>query len=448
MAQEAISYLIIEKAREGKIVARLKVGDPFIFDRGGEEALFLHQHGLPMEVVPGVPITIAVPAYAGIPVTYPGGGDALTIIRGYDETRTAMPDVDWRALAALEGTLICYAGPQQFPRIIEALVANGRHSDTPAAIVENGTLPTQTSLVGTLHELTVILDREPRQHPGLLVVGRVVAFREHLRWFDRRPLFGKRILITRPKQQARDFVDRVTALGAEAIEAPMIRITPADDPAPLADAVDRAGEFDWIVFTSANAVEAFMGVLLAGDRDVRALKGPRLCAVGTATAEALSAHGIKVELVPSEFRAEAAAEAIVKHGRIKGAKVLLPRADIGRDALGQALRAAGADVTEVVAYRTIVDEGQREDDPDIYKMLLERRIDVVTFTSGSAVRNFARVYGAEQAADLLRNIPVAAIGPVTADAATAAGFHVTIQPATYTIAALVDAVVDHFKPSA
>ncbi len=444
MAQEAICYLLAEKAREGKLVARLKWGDPFVFDRGGEEALFLHEQGVFFEVVPGIPAGIGVPAYAGVPVTYPGGGDTLTMVRGYEDESRTLPNVDWSSLARLDGTLVCYAGWQQLPRILDALVGSGWAADTAAMIVWNGTLTSQESVAGTLAELVEQVHDNPRRLPALLVVGRVVGFRDHLRWFDARPLFGKRVLVTRPRERASELCDALAALGAETVEAPMIRIEAPEDPAPLRDAVSRAGEFDWIVFTSGNAVQAFMEALLTSDLDVRALKGPKLCTVGTATAEKLAAFGIKVDLVPSEFRAEAVVEELAARGSLRGARVLFPRGDIAREVIGDDLRGAGAEVTEVTAYRTLIDDVQRDDDPDVYGMLLERKIDVVTFTSGSAVRNFAKVYGEEQAADLLRHTEVAVIGPVTARAAEQLGIRVSIQPAAYSVLALVDAIAAHF----
>jgi uroporphyrinogen III methyltransferase / synthase len=445
MAQEAICYLLVEKAREGKIVARLKWGDPFVFDRGGEEALFLSEQGVAFEVVPGIPAGIGVPAYAGVPVTYPGGGDTLTMVRGYEDESRTIPDVDWASIARLDGTLVCYAGAQQLPRILDALISNGWSPDEAAIIVYNGTRTSQVTKAGTLAELVNEARENLRRLPAILVVGRVVGFRDHLRWFDARPLFGKRVLVTRPREQSAELCDALAVLGAEPIEAPMIRIAPPEDPAPLQEVAARAGEFDWIVFTSGNAVQAFMDALLSGSQDVRALKGPRLCTVGPGTAEKLTAYGIKVDLVPSEFRAEAVIAALAALGSLNGAKVLLPRADIGRDVIADELRTAGATVTDVIAYRTLIEDVQREGDPDIYGMLLERKIDVVTFTSGSAVRNFAKVYGAEQAADLLRNTVVAAIGPVTAQSAEQLGIRVSIQPDTYTLTALVDAIAAHYQ---
>ena len=448
LAQDAISYLLAEKAREGKLVARLKQGDPFVFDRGGEEALFLHEQGILFEVVPGVPAGIAVPAYAGVPLTYHGGGDAITLVRGYEDESCTPPDIDWASLARLDGTVVCYAGAQQLPKILEALIEHGWPADGRAVVTYNGTLPSQETIDGTIAELLDAVRQHPRRTPAILVLGRVVGFREHLRWFDARPLFGRRVLVTRPREQAADLVDRLTALGADAVEAPMIRIAPPEDDQPLRAAAAAATAFDWIVFTSVNSVEAFMTALLDGDRDIRALAGPRLCTVGPGTAERLAQHGIKVDVLPREFRAEAVVAAIAEREPLDGARVLLPRADIGRDVIADQLRAAGAAVTDVVAYRTLLDDTLRDDDSDVYGLLLEGSLDVVTFTSASAVRSFAKLYGAEQAADLLKNAVVAVIGPVTAEAARRLGIPVTIQAWSYTIASLVDAVAAHYAPGA
>ncbi len=445
MAQEAISILIVEKAREDKLVARLKWGDSFVFDRGGEEALFLSQQGVPFEVIPGIPAGIAVPAYAGVPVTHAGGGDTITLVRGFEDQSRTLPDIDWAGLARLEGTVVCYAGAQQLPRILEALRKNGWPEDGQAVIVYNGTLASQEAVAGTIVELIETVRDRPRREPAILIVGRVVGLRDHLRWFDARPLSGVRVLVTRPRDQAAELVDRLAALGAEAIEAPMIRILPPEDDGPLRRAAAEPDVFDWIVFTSANAVDAFMNALLDGERDLRALKGPSLCTVGASTADHLARYGIKVDLVPDEFRADAVVAALAKHVQLDGARVLLPRADIGRELVAEGLRHAGAVVTDVVAYRTVLDDAQREGNPDIYRMLLDGKIDVVTFTSPSAVRNFAKIYGAEQAADLLKDTVVAVIGPVTAEAAEQLGINVTVQPGTYNVPALVDAIAAHMN---
>jgi uroporphyrinogen III methyltransferase/synthase len=445
LEQEAICYLLAEKAREGKVVARLKWGDPFIFDHGGSEALFLHEQGVRFEVVPGIPAGIGAASYAGVPLTYPGGGDTLTFVRGHEDEGKTRAEVDWTSLARLDGTIVCYAGPDQLPHMLNALLSHGRPPEESAALIYNGTLPTQETTLGSLEEIARSVKQSKDRRAGILVVGRVAALREHLRWFDARPLFGKRILVTRPREQAFELVELLESFGAEAIEAPMIRILPPEDYGPLDDACANIARFDWIVFVSANATDVFIKRLLASPRDLRALGGVKLCAVGPATAERLAERGLKVDLIPSEYRAEAVVQAIAQEGHVSDLKVFLPRADIGREVIADELRRQGADVTEAVAYRTVVADPEREGEPDVYRMLLERRIDVVTFTSASAVRNFVKVLGAEPAADLLRTTVVASIGPVTAEAAAQYHIQTTIVPSQYTIRGLADAIVEYFE---
>ena len=445
VAQAAISYLVADKAREGLKVARLKWGDPFVFDRGGEEALYLREQGVSFEVVPGVPASIASPAYAGIPVTYPGGGDALTIVFNFGEDGRALPSVNWASLARVEGTVVCYLDGQQLPRILETLPQHGWSPLAAAALIYDGTTPAQQAVDGTLEELAAFVREHPRRGPVMLLIGRVVGFREHLRWFDNRPLFGVRVLVTRPRDQARELVDQLTTLGAMPVEAPLIRILPPTDVEPLRAAAERAAEFDWIVFTSANAVESFMRTLLGIHRDVRALAGPRLAAIGTSTADRLASYGIKVDLIPSEFHGEGLVGALKGQGPVANLRVLLPHADIARVVVADQLLAAGADVTVGVAYRTVVDETWRDaPGTDVYRMLLEHRLDAVTFTSPSAVRAFATIFGEDQAADLLAHTVVASIGPVTTQAARRLGLQVAVEPAVHTAQALAESLAAHF----
>jgi uroporphyrinogen III methyltransferase/synthase len=444
LEQEAICYLLAEKAREGKTVARLKWGDPFVFDRGGAEALFLHEQGVHFEVVPGVPAGIGVPSYAGIPITYPGGGDTLTFVRGHEDEGKERASVDWTSLAQLDGTIVCYAGPDQLPTILNSLLSHGRPAKDSAAVIYGGTLPTQETHLGSIDELLRLTRESTDRRPAILVVGRVAALREHLRWFDARPLFGKRVLVTRPREQAGELVELLEAMGAEAIEAPMIRIEPPDDYGPLDAACRSISTFDAIVFASGHAVDAFMERLLAGPLDLRALNGVKLYAVGTATGDRLSRYSLKVDLAPHEHRADALVRAIAADGDVQGRRFLLPHADIGREIAADELRRRGAAVTEVIAYRTVPTEPGRHGEIDVYQMLLERRIDVVTFTSASAVHNLVRVLGEEPAADLLRTTIVASIGPVTADAARRYQIQTTILPPVSTVPALVDAIVKHF----
>ncbi len=419
--QDAISLLLVEKAREGKTVVRLKWGDPFVFDSGGKEALFLHEQQIPFEVIPGIPATIGVPAYAGIPITYPGGGDVVTLVRGNEAETDAPPNVDWARLAGLDGTLVCYAGARQSGAMAHALLTNGRSPEESAALIYDGTTAAQETIVGTLGTIA----QRARPKPAMLVIGAVVGLRDHLRWFDDRPLFGRRIVVTRSREQA------------------AVRIAPPEDIPALDRACADAATYDWIVFTSANAVDYFMQRVLANG-DIRDLKGVRLCAIGPSTAERVSRYGVRIDLTPDEARSEAVIDALRAAGSLKGTRLMLPRADIAREVLADQLRDAGAEVSEVVAYRTLLG-GERDGDQDIYRMLLDRQIDAITFTSASTVKNFARIFGEEQAADLLRTTAVASIGPVTAEAAQQLGIATTVMPQRYTIPDLVDALVEHFR---
>jgi uroporphyrinogen III methyltransferase/synthase len=438
--QEAISILLAEKVREGKSVVRLKLGDPFVFDSGGKEALLLREQGIPYDVVPGIPTVIGGMAYAGIPITYPGAGDVVVLVRGNEGETDAAPDVDWARLAGLGGTIACYAGPRQIGAIANALIAHGRSTEESSALVYRATTPAQRTVAAVLGD---IASQAIEGEPALMVVGAVAGLREHLRWFDNRPLFGRRIVVTRSREQGEDLIEMLEARGAEAIAAPMIRIAPPQDIEPLEAAADNAGTFDWLVFTSANAVESFMTKLLER-RDVRDLKGVRVCAVGPATAARIEKYGIRVDVVPAEHHAEGVLEALSSIG-VTGKRFLLPRSDIAREVLGDELRRAGADVTEVVAYRTTTAALEREGDHDIYRMLLERQIDAVTFTSASTVTNFVQIYGEDQAADLLSTTVVACIGPVTAEAAQQLGIETAVMPARFTVPDLVDALVEHLR---
>jgi uroporphyrinogen III methyltransferase / synthase len=440
LEQDAICYLLAEKAREGKTVVRLKWGDPFVFDSGGKEALFLHEQGIPFEVVPGIPVAIGSTAYAGVPITYPGAGDVLTLVRGHEGEIDAPPDVDWARLAGLGGTLACYAGSRQVGAIVDALLSHGRNADESAALIYDGTMPSQHTVQGTLGD---IASQARDGCAALLIVGPVAGLREHLRWFDERPLFGKRIVVTRSREQAGELIEMLEERGADAIPAPTIRIAPAEDQAALDRACLEAGSFDWIVFTSANGVDYFMDRLLAVS-DVRELKGVRICTIGPSTASRLARYGIRVDLMPAEYRAEAVAGALTDGDGVRGKRVLLPRADIARELLADELRQAGAEVVEVAAYRTTLAGTDRDGDPDIYRMLLDRQIDAVTFTSASTVRNFVTILGQDQAADLLRTTVVASIGPVTAEAAQQLDIATHVMPERYTIPDLVDALVEYF----
>jgi len=443
LEQDAISLLIAEKAREGRSVARLKWGDPFVFDTGGKEAIFLHEQGIPFEVVPGIPPAVAATGYAGVPLTYPGGGDVVTLVRGHESETEELPDVDWQRLAGVRGTIAVYVGAQQLEDFVSRLLKGGRDAADTAVLISRATTPDQVTVTGTAGTIVERARAAGIAFPAMLVVGAVVGLREHLRWFDQRPLFGRRIVITRSREQAAELVERLEALGADPIVAPSIRIEPPESYDQLDREVAAASSYDWVVFTSANGVDHFMARLQAGPGDIRDLKGVRICAIGPSTAGRLEKRGIRVDLMPPEYRAEAVLDALKARTDLKGLRILLPRADLAREVLPDELRAAGADVTEVTAYRTVLAEAGGE--PDVYRMLLDRRVDAIMFTSASTVRNFVKIIGAEPAADLLRTTVVACIGPVTAEAAQQLGIRTSVMPPTYTIPALVDALVDHFR---
>jgi uroporphyrinogen III methyltransferase/synthase len=445
--RDAVCYLLAEKAREGKVVARLKSGDAVGFDQSAFEAAFLRDQNIQFEVVPGLLPAVAAAAYAGLALDTAAAGATVRIVRGL-ESRQASESIDWTSLADTRDAVILHGDSAQLASAIGALVSHGRSANESAALVFDATLPRQETTVGTIGELARRLHEQPVRHAGVLIIGLGTAPRERLRWFDRRPLFGLRVLVTRAADQAVELVELLEAQGAEAIEAPMIRIAPPEDYGPLDAVFAELSRVDWIVFSSVNAVDAFIGRLLALPFDLRALHGVRLCAVGAATSERLWRHGLKVDVVPTEYRAEALAQAIAAAGDMRGASVLIPRSDIGRDVVAQELRERGAHVTEVVAYRTVAIDPEREGGPDVFKLFLEQRLDAVTFTSASAVNALVALLGEDPAIDLLRNVVVVCIGPLTAEAAARHGIQTTVVPREYTVPGLVGAMAEYFQARA
>ena len=441
--QDAISYLIAEKAREGKVVARVRCGDPFLFGRGGQEALFLHEQGIPFEVVPGVPTAIGSATYAGIPITYHGGGDTLTLIRGFEDERREKPRVDWTSLSKLSGTLVCLARPAQVPKILDALLSHGRAPDEATAVVTDGTLASQRTIVGTLSEIAKTIENEKLTEPALIIVGKVVGLREHLRWFDARPLFGRRILVTRSREQAGDLIDPLEVQGAEAVQAPLIRIAVPEDGEPLDRACAQLSRYDWIVFSSPNGVHAFFERLLRGARDLRALGRTRICAAGPGTAARLARLGVVVDLLPDDHHSHGIVAALTANGSLAGTRILLPRAESASDVLAEELTRTGATVDEVAAYRTVINESDHH--LAIYRQLLDGQLDVVTFTSASAIHAFLAIYGADQATDLLAHTIVATMGPATLEAATRATIRPAVHLAGGTMVELVEAITTYLR---
>jgi len=438
--QAEINALLVRLAREGKRVVRLKGGDPFVFGRGGEEAQALAAADIQFEIVPGVTAGIAAAAYAGIPVTHRGVATSVTLVTGHEDPARDASGTDWAALARAGGTIVLYMGVQTLPRIAEALIAGGLSADTPAAMVQWGTHPHQRAVVatlGTLHDTAV---REKLSAPVITIIGDVVALRDEIAWFDTRPLFGKRIVVTRARSQAASLSERLAAAGASVIEMPATRIESLD-PAPLRAALGRLRDYAWIAFTSQNAVRFFWAELRAAGLDARALAGAKVAAVGPATADVLLSHGLAVDVAPDRFVAEALLDAL--HGRrdVKGARVLYATAEGARDTLQLGLQELGAVVDRVDLYRSVLDGSGAE---QLAVRMRNDGADLVTFTSASSVTNFVDAVGV----DVAREAPAASIGPVTTQAARAAGLDVVVEASESTIPGLVSAIVDHFAGAA
>ncbi len=459
-SQEDINLHLIDYAEQGKSVVRLKGGDPFVFGRGGEEAIALLEAGIPFEVVPGITSAIAVPAYAGIPVTHRGVAASFTVVSGSEDPGKPESQIDWAALAANSGTLMVLMGWESLPNVVEALTAHGKPADTPAALIQWGTRPEQRVVVGTLRDILQRGKETGLEPPVIAVFGDVVALRKQVQWYDSRPLFGKRVLVTRARAQASALVDALAMEGAEAIEAPAIQIEPLADDARLRQAARDLGRGDpaghpyyrWAAFTSANGVDAFWDALRKEGMDARAFGGVRIAAIGPATAAALERRGLTPDLVPDEYVAEALAAALQPTLRA-GDRVLLPRAAEARAVLVDALSAMGVAVDEVPAYRTIspnslpsplTGEGQDGGAPSLLgiHMLREGHIDVVTFASSSTVRNLVQLLGGDVTP--LQKPLIACIGPITAQTARELGLRVDIQATDYTIPGLVEAIKGHF----
>jgi uroporphyrinogen III methyltransferase/synthase len=439
MLQGEINRLLIERARAGRTVVRLKGGDPFVFGRGGEEAEALADAGVPFEVVPGVSAAIAVPAYAGIPITHRELASSVTIVTGYEYPDKPEMAVHWDAVARRGGTLILMMTTRQLAANMARLVAAGMDPTTPAALIRWGTRAEHETVVATVGTLGHQASDRHVQPPALVVVGDVVKLREQLSWFERKPLFGRRIVVTRPRAQAAGFIEALAEAGADVVPCPTIEIVPPPSWQPLDDALARLGTFDWVVFTSVNGVEKFFERLDVQGLDVRSLHHARLAAVGPETARAMSRRGLRADVMPREFRAEAVAAAMVAAG-VAGRRVLLARAAVAREVLPDLLRAAGAAVEEVASYTTVP---ARTDVSEIRRLLQHDAVALVTFTSSSTVRNFLALLG-DDATALLARTAIGCIGPITADTVRAAGLCVALQPKHYTVAAFTDAIVAFF----
>lgn len=440
LSQEGINALIVEKACKGLTVARLKGGDPYVFGRGGEEAEVLVENGIAFDVVPGVTAGVAAAAYAGIPVTHRDLTATVAFVTGHEDPKKEASNIDWRALATGIGTVVFYMGVKNLPRIVKKLTENGRAQDTPVAVIRWGTTNRQRTVTGTLSDIEEKVRSARLTAPAIIVVGEVVGLREKLKWFEDRPLFGKTVVVTRAREQASDLCERLRKMGADCLEMPTIAISEVEDPGPIDSAIENLPDYDWIVFTSVNGVTAFFDRLFLSGRDVRSLGHIRTAVIGPATANRLRSYGLGTDIIPASFRAESVVEAFEKEP-MTGKKVLLPRAKEARPILPVELVRMGAIVEEVAVYRTRQVTRDRE---DLISRLENGKIDLVTFTSSSTVRNFAALLPAGRAEALMKKVTVASIGPITSETATELGFTVHIDATTYTVPGLCEAIAAYF----
>jgi uroporphyrinogen III methyltransferase/synthase len=437
--QDVINRLLVDHARSGATVVRLKGGDPFVFGRGAEEMEVLRAAGIEYEIVPGVSAASAVPAYAGIPLTHRELASNVVITTGYEYPGKREAAVDWNELARSGSTLVIMMTSRQLGSNMQQLLDGGLAPDTPAAAIEWGTRADQRTITGTVATIGSLAAKENLRPPAIAVVGDVVRLRATLKWFERKPLFGRRIVITRPRQQAEDLARLLEDDGAEVIPFATIETVPAASIAQVDAAVKRAAEFDWMIFTSANGVRFFFERLRQIGADVRAWHRARVAAIGPQTARELERLGLHVDCVPDDYRAEGVIAALGRAG-VKDKRILLPRAGGARQVLPRQLVELGAIVEEIVTYESV---HPREDAGEIAALLAAGGIDALTFTSSSTVHNFAASLG-EKAAELGRHAAIACIGPVTAATAREHGLKVDIQPEKYTVPDLATAITRYF----
>jgi len=440
LSQEKINSLIVEKAKSGLTVTRLKGGDPFIFGRGGEEAEVLINAEIPFEIVPGVTSAIAAPAYAGIPLTHRKFTSTLAFVTGHEDPLKEESSIDWTALAKGIGTIVFLMGVKNLPYITNRLISHGMDPDTPVALIRWGTTPRQTTVTGKLDTISERTKNAGFKPPAVIVVGHVVKLRERMKWFENRPLMGRSIVVTRAREQASELVKRLSDLGAECLECPTIKVAPPDDLKPLDKAIENLSTYDWLIFTSVNGVNFFFNRLFVNNKDVRALSNVHTAVIGPATAKRLFDFGLQSDIVPESYRAESIIKAFAGKD-INGKKMLLPRAKEARPILPLELIRMGAVVDEVTAYCTRA----VQDNADLMlTRLKEKTIDMITFTSSSTVKNFHALLPPEDLESLMQGVTVASIGPITGDTARNLGFDVHITAESFPIPGLCQAIKQYY----
>ncbi|UCG79560.1 MAG: uroporphyrinogen-III C-methyltransferase [Nitrospirota bacterium] len=437
MTQDEINQAIVDKANEGKNVCRLKGGDPFVFGRGGEEAEVLVENGIKFEVVPGISSSVAAPAYAGIPLTHRKYSSSFAVIPGYEDTTKENSSIDWSKLATGVGTLVFLMAVKNIDEVARQLISNGRPGDEPVAIVRWGTRPEQVTLTGTLANIAGLVKEKDIRPPAAMVVGKVVTLRERLKWYEDKPMFGHRVMVTREHTGG---FEELEELGAEVMEFSTIKIVPVDDHTFIDKCIHDIGSYNWIVLTSVNGVKYFFDRLMETGHDIRELKGIGFCAVGEKTGDAIRKYGIRVDLVPKKFRAEGLVEAfsgVYKNEGLEGVRILLPRAEVAREVFPDKMRALGAHIDTPPLYKAIKPEihGKR-----MQRFLKERKITIATFTSAATFNNFCEIMG-DDAIEYLNDVTIAVIGDVTKNAIEEKGLKVDIVPEKATIEEMVNAII-------
>ena len=441
LSQDGINQLLVDKAKLGLDIARLKGGDPFVFGRGGEEAQMLLSYDVPYEVIPGVTSAIAAPAYAGIPVTHRDHTSFVSFITGHENPDKKETSMQWDVYAKSNATLVFLMGVKNLENITKNLIKHGKASDTPVALVRWGTTAKQQTVTGTLETIVELVKKAKLKSPAIIIIGHVVSLRDELAWFDKRPLFGKRIVITRARAQASGLVSKLARLGAQCIEIPAIKIAPPADITPLKKSIINIDNYDWLVFTSVNGVKFFFDTLFDMGKDVRILGHLKFACIGPVTKERLKDYGIISDILPETYRAESVVDAFSTVA-VKGKKVLLPRAKKARTILPEELTKMGAMVDEVIAYETLLDIDEKD---DLISLLKNKKIDAVTFTSSSTVSNFMALLDSADPGTLLKGIVTASIGPITSATCTTFNIKPDIEAQEYTIQGLVDSLLAYYK---
>lgn len=433
--QGQINQILVAKAKENKSVVRLKGGDPFVFGRGAEEAETLIQAGISFEIVPGITSAVSVPAYAGIPVTHRAVNSSFTVITGHEDPGKEESKINWNRMAQLNDTLIILMGINHIKDIAQKLIHAGKSPSTPVAVIENGTLPQQRTVVGNLSNIFTKTVENSIKPPAVCIVGEVVNYRNSLKWFETRPLFGKRVVVTRSRGQASKFSRKLEELGADVLEFPVIKIEPIKDLKNINRAMYDIKSFDWLVFTSVNGVKHFFQHFIELIGDIRILNGIKICAIGPATRDALLRYYLKADIMPKRYIAEEILNEM-KDINLEGKKILICRAQIARDILPKGFHSLGANVTVVEVYTTVREKSNTD-------LLKEKQIDMVTFTSSSTVENFIKTVGKDYL-KILSQTKTACIGPITAQSLESYDIKPDIVADEYTIDGLVNAIEKHY----